>query len=84
VYSLCRYGAVDVNGSGVPTSAATPGAPDIQRPVEFAVRDRFPAGTGFAPYAKPGHFNDPDGLRLNGGTDTEYRTHMSLWSSRLR
>ena len=45
------------------------------------------AGIGFrqgelAPYAKPGHFNDPDMLEIgNGGmTDTEYRTHMSLWS----
>ena len=35
-----------------------------------------------APYAKPGHWNDPDMLEIgNGGmTDTEYRTHMSLWS----
>jgi len=30
----------------------------------------------------PGHWNDPDMLEIgNGGmTDTEYRTHMSLWS----
>ena len=35
-----------------------------------------------APYAKPGHFNDPDMLEIgNGGmSETEYRTHMSLWS----
>ena len=35
-----------------------------------------------APYAKPGHWNDPDMLEIgNGGmTDTEYKTHMSLWS----
>ena len=35
-----------------------------------------------APYARPGHWNDPDMLEIgNGGmTDTEYRTHMSLWS----
>ena len=33
-------------------------------------------------YAGPGHWNDPDMLEIgNGGvTDTEYRTHMSLWS----
>ncbi|HYM10415.1 MAG TPA: glycoside hydrolase family 27 protein [Bryobacterales bacterium] len=32
-------------------------------------------------YAGPGHWNDPDMLEIgNGGmTDTEYRTHMSLW-----
>src|SRR3977135_1819733 len=35
-----------------------------------------------APWAKPGHWNDPDMLEIgNGGmTDDEYRTHMSLWS----
>ena len=35
-----------------------------------------------APYAGPGHWNDPDMLEIgNGGmTTTEYRTHMSLWS----
>ncbi len=34
-----------------------------------------------APYAGPGHWNDPDMLEVgNGGmTDTEYRTHFSLW-----
>ena len=35
-----------------------------------------------APYAGPGHWNDPDMLEVgNGGmTDTEYRTHFSLWA----
>jgi alpha-galactosidase len=35
-----------------------------------------------APYAKPGAWNDPDMLEVgNGGmTDTEYRSHFSLWS----
>ena len=35
-----------------------------------------------APWAAPGHWNDPDMLEIgNGGmTDDEYRTHMSLWS----
>ena len=35
-----------------------------------------------APYAAPGHWNDPDMLEIgNGGmNDDEYRTHMSLWS----
>jgi alpha-galactosidase len=44
-------------------------------------------GIGFrqnelAQYAKPGHWNDPDMLEIgNGGmTDTEYKTHMSLWA----
>ncbi|WP_205648281.1 glycoside hydrolase family 27 protein [Actinomadura rubteroloni] len=35
-----------------------------------------------ASYAKPGAWNDPDMLEVgNGGmTDTEYRTHFSLWA----
>ncbi|MGW2765648.1 NPCBM/NEW2 domain-containing protein [Streptomyces sp. NPDC001275] len=35
-----------------------------------------------APYAGPGQWNDPDMLEVgNGGmTDTEYRTHFSMWS----
>ena len=34
------------------------------------------------PYAGPGHWNDPDMMEIgNGGmTDTEYRTHMSMWA----
>ena len=35
-----------------------------------------------APYAGPGHWNDPDMLEIGNGhmTDEEYRTHMSLWA----
>lgn len=35
-----------------------------------------------AAYAGPGHWNDPDMLEVgNGGmTDTEYRSHFSMWS----
>ncbi|MFD9904348.1 NPCBM/NEW2 domain-containing protein [Streptomyces sp. NPDC059063] len=35
-----------------------------------------------AKHAGPGHWNDPDMLEVgNGGmTDTEYRTHFSMWS----
>lgn len=35
-----------------------------------------------APYAGPGHWNDPDMLEVgNGGmTGAEYRTHFTLWS----
>ncbi|HVW07821.1 MAG TPA: glycoside hydrolase family 27 protein, partial [Bryobacteraceae bacterium] len=42
----------------------------------------FDQQIGRAKFAGPGHWNDPDMLEIgNGGmTDTEYRTHMSLWS----
>ena len=35
-----------------------------------------------APWAKPGHWNDPDMLEIgNGGMSVdEYKTHMSLWA----
>jgi alpha-galactosidase len=35
-----------------------------------------------APYAGPGHWNDPDMLEIgNGGmSDAEYRSHFSLWA----
>ncbi len=35
-----------------------------------------------APYAGPGHWNDPDMLEIGNGhmTDDEYRSHMSLWA----
>jgi alpha-galactosidase len=37
---------------------------------------------GLESYAGPGHWNDPDMLEVgNGGmTDTEYRSHFSLWA----
>jgi alpha-galactosidase len=37
---------------------------------------------GLAPFAHPGAWNDPDMLEIgNGGmTDTEYKTHFSLWA----
>jgi alpha-galactosidase len=37
---------------------------------------------GLEKYAGPGHWNDPDMLEVgNGGmTNTEYRTHFSLWA----
>ncbi|MEZ0071870.1 NPCBM/NEW2 domain-containing protein [Planotetraspora sp. GP83] len=42
----------------------------------------FKLNAPLAPYAGPGHWNDPDMLEVgNGGmTDAEYRSHMSLWS----
>ncbi|QUQ62677.1 NPCBM/NEW2 domain-containing protein [Kutzneria sp. CA-103260] len=42
----------------------------------------FKANIKLGQYAGPGHWNDPDMLEVgNGGmTDTEYRSHFSLWS----
>ncbi len=82
VYSLCEYGIGDVWSWGAKVSGnlwRTTG--DIQD--NWASMDRLGfAQLDIAPYAKPGHWNDPDMLEIgNGGMSSEeYRTHMSLWS----
>ncbi|HEV8369806.1 MAG TPA: glycoside hydrolase family 27 protein [Pyrinomonadaceae bacterium] len=82
VYSLCQYGRLDVWKWGADVGG------NLWR-TTGDIRDTWDSMTniGFrqnelAPFAKPGHWNDPDMLEIgNGGmTDTEYRTHMSLWA----
>ncbi|MCU1262554.1 MAG: Alpha-galactosidase, partial [Bryobacterales bacterium] len=82
VYSLCQYGRADVWKWGPEVSG------NLWR-TTGDIRDAWQSmeNIGFkqnelAPWAGPGHWNDPDMLEIgNGGmTDTEYRTHMSLWS----
>jgi alpha-galactosidase len=82
VYSLCQYGQLDVWKWG-----AEVGGNSWRTTGDIRDTWQSMANIGFrqdviAQYAKPGHFNDPDMLEIgNGGmTDTEYRTHMSLWS----
>jgi alpha-galactosidase len=82
VYSLCQYGRADVWKWG----------PDVAGNLWRTtgdISDHWDSMTniGFkqdelAPFARPGHWNDPDMLEIgNGGmNDDEYRTHMSLWS----
>ena len=82
VFSLCQYGLVDVWKWG-PTVGGnlwrTGG--DISDSWESMSRIGF-SQNQLAPYARPGHWNDPDMLEIGNGhmTDTEYRTHMTLWS----
>jgi alpha-galactosidase len=82
VYSLCEYGMGDVWKWGPSVGA------NLWR-TTGDISDNWSAldYTGFAqsdlaPFAAPGHWNDPDMLEVgNGGmTDDEYRTHMSLWA----
>jgi len=82
VYSLCQYGrsdvwkwAPDVGGNLWRTTGDISDRWDSMTRIGFGQND-------LAPYAKPGHWNDPDMLEVgNGGmTNDEYRTHMSLWS----
>jgi len=82
VYSLCEYGMGNVEKWGAKVGAnlwRTTG--DINDSWESMMRNvvqQVPT----APYAGPGHWNDPDMLEIGNGhmTDDEYRTHMSLWA----
>jgi alpha-galactosidase len=82
VFSVCQYGVDDV-WKWAPEVGAnlwrTGG--DISDSWESMSRIGF-GQTSLAPYARPGHWNDPDMLEIGNGhmMDTEYRTHMSLWS----
>ena len=82
VYSLCQYGRAevwkwgpDVGGNLWRTTGDIRDSWDSMTKIGFGQDE-------LAPWAKPGHWNDPDMLEIgNGGmSDTEYKTHMSLWS----
>jgi len=82
VYSLCQYGWLDVGEWGASVGGnlwRTTG--DIRDSWDSMANIGFNQN-GREKYAGPGRWNDPDMLEIgNGGmTDTEYRTHMSLWS----
>jgi len=81
VFSLCQYGMEDVWkwGPGVAGNLwRTTG--DIQDNWKSMSTIGFNQGH-LAPFAGPGHWNDPDMLEVgNGGMSVaEYRTHFSLW-----
>ena len=82
VFSLCQYGLADVWKWGPAAGGnlwRTGG--DISDSWESMSRIGFNQNP-LAPYARPGHWNDPDMLEIGNGhmTETEYQTHMSLWS----
>jgi alpha-galactosidase len=82
LFSLCQYGRDDVwkwgtevGGNAWRTTGDIRDTWDSMSKIGFAQGD-------LAPWAGPGHWNDPDMLEVgNGGmSDDEYRTHMSLWA----
>jgi len=82
VYSLCQYGRQDVWKWGPDVGGnlwRTTG--DISDSWNSMTKIGFDQSR-LAGFARPGHWNDPDMLEVGNGkmTDTEYRTHMSLWS----
>jgi alpha-galactosidase len=83
VYSLCQYGVFHGPQWGAKVGGnlwRTTG--DISDNWKSMAHIGFDLQLDLAQYAGPGHWNDPDMLEVgNGGmTNTEYRTHMSLWS----
>src|SRR5438132_9853030 len=82
VYSLCQYGRLDVWKWGTEVGGnlwRTTG--DIRDSWDSMSRIGF-GQNDLAPWAKPGHWNDPDMLEIGNGamSETEYKTHISLWS----
>jgi len=81
IFSLCQYGWLDVGEWGASVGGnlwRTTGDISDRWDSMLRILDLQP---GREKYAGPGHWNDPDMLEIgNGGmTDTEYRTHMSMW-----
>jgi len=82
VYSLCEYGMGSVEKWGADVSGnlwrTTDDIRDEWDSMMFNIEKQVPT----APYAGPGHWNDPDMLEIGNGhmSADEYRTHMSLWS----
>jgi len=82
VYSLCQYGRLDVWKWGADVGGnlwRTTG--DIRDAWDSMTRIGF-GQNELAQWAKPGHWNDPDMLEIGNGSmsETEYKTHMSLWA----
>ncbi len=82
VFSICQYGRADVWKWG-----AEAGGNLWRTTGDIADRWEIMSAIGFAqeelaPFARPGHWNDPDMLEVGNGhmTAAEYRTHMSLWA----
>ncbi|HEY4048843.1 MAG TPA: glycoside hydrolase family 27 protein [Acidobacteriaceae bacterium] len=82
VYSLCEYGRGKVEKWGTQVSGNLWRTTDDIRDEWPSMIDNIERQVPTAPYACPGHWNDPDMLEIGNGhmTDDEYRTHMSLWA----
>jgi alpha-galactosidase len=82
LYSLCEYGNANVEAWGARVGGnlwrTTGDISDTWTSMIANIEKQVPT----APFAGPGHWNDPDMLEIGNGhmTDDEYRTHMSLWA----
>ena len=82
VYSLCEYGMGSVEKWGPEVGGNLWRTTGDIRDEWDSMMDNIEKQVPTAPYAGPGHWNDPDMLEVGNGhmTDDEYRTHMSLWA----
>jgi alpha-galactosidase len=81
LYSLCQYGVGQPWKWGPGVGAGMwRTTDDIDDSYGRMIAIGF-SQAGLAPFAGPGHWNDPDMLEIGNGkmTEDEYRTHMSLW-----
>ena len=82
VFSLCQYGFAKVWEWGPKVGGnmwRTSG--DVSDNYDSVIENGF-GEAGLAPYAGPGHWNDPDFLEVGNGnmTPDEWRTNFSLWA----
>jgi len=82
VYSLCEYGLGGVEKWSPQADGNLWRTTGDIRDEWDSMMDNIEKQVPTAPYAGPGHWNDPDMLEVGNGhmTDDEYRTHMSLWA----
>ena len=82
VYSLCQYGRADVWKWGPDVGGNLWRTTGDIRDEWDSMMDNIHKQVPTAPFAGPGHWNDPDMLEIGNGhmSDDEYRTHMSLWA----
>ncbi len=82
IYSLCEYGLGDVQKWGANVGGNLWRTTDDIRDQWSSMIGNIEQQAPAAPYAGPGHWNDPDMLEIGNGhmSDDEYRTHMSLWA----
>jgi len=82
VYSLCEYGMGDVEKWGDKVGGNVWRTTGDIRDEWDSMMANIEKQVKTAPYAGPGHWNDPDMLEIGNGhmSDDEYRTHMSLWA----
>ncbi|NUT51028.1 MAG: alpha-galactosidase [Saccharothrix sp.] len=79
-YAICNWGVDNVGSWGAATGNSWRTTGDIQGNWN-SVMGILDAQPGWAGYARPGAWNDPDMLEVGHGlTDTESQAHFSLWA----